>query len=55
MVEKCSEGHLSDDEMVETPMPAGGRVRKMIKHRRQLKAAEVFKFNTVKYPARYTS
>ena len=34
-------GHLSDDEMVETPMPAGGRVRKMIKHRRQLKAAEV--------------
>ena len=41
--EKCSAtGHLSDDEMAETPMPAGGRrVRKMMKYRRQLKAAEV--------------
>ena len=48
---KFPAGHLSDDEMVETPMPAGGRVRKMTKHRRQLKAAEVVKFITVEYPA----
>ena len=33
-------GHLSDDEMVETPMP--GRVRRVIRHkRRQQKAAQV--------------
>ena len=36
---KCFTGHLSDDEMVETPMP--GRVRRMTKHRRQQKVAEV--------------
>ena len=32
-------GHLSDDEMVETPMP--GRVRRVIRHKRQQKAAHV--------------
>ena len=36
---KCSTGHLSDDEMVETPMP--GRVRRVIKQRRQQKVTEV--------------
>ena len=35
-------GHLSDDEMVETPMP--GRVRKVIRHKRQQKAAQVSLF-----------
>ena len=36
---KCYAGHLSDDEMVETPMP--GRVRRVIKQRRQQKEVKV--------------
>ena len=36
---KCRAGHLSDDEMVETPMP--GRVRRVVKQRRQQKVAKV--------------
>ena len=46
---KCSAGHLSDDEKVETPMP--GRVRRVIKHRRQQKVAEVGLIESMVSPA----